>query len=269
MTQATVPLLRRRWGQTTRRDAWWLQPLVTFVILSAFLVYATWAAFQNAHYTYGPYLSPLYSPVLWSDSPETLHHAWFGLKPAWWPTLLPFSPALIILPFPGLFRLTCYYYRGAYYKAFWADPSNCGVGEPRNTYLGERFFPLVLQNIHRYVLYFALIFIVILSYDAYQSFWFSENGMSHFGIGVGSLVITTNVVCLAGYTLGCHSMRHIAGGFLDRLSGRPVLRRAYACSSCLNRAHMRWAWVSLFVVALTDVYVRLCSMGVITDLRIL
>src|SRR5262245_57795412 len=149
MTQATVPLLRRRWGETLRRDRWWAQPLITFVILSSFLVYSGWAAFQNAHYTFGPYLSPLYSPVIWSDNPATLHHAWLGPKPGWWPGWLIFSPALIILPFPGLFRLTCYYYRGSYYKAFWADPPNCAVGEPRNRYLGERFFPLVLQNIHR------------------------------------------------------------------------------------------------------------------------
>jgi hypothetical protein len=271
MTQATVPLVRRKWGQTLRRDAWWVQPLVTFVILSSFVVYATWAAFQNAHYTFGPYLSPLYSPVVWSDDPATLHHAWFGPKPGWWPGFLPFSPALIILPFPGLFRLTCYYYRGAYYKAFWADPPNCSVGEPRKSYLGERSFPLILQNAHRYVLYFAVIFIVILTYDAIQAFRFPDpaTGARHFGIGVGSLVLTANAVCLAGYTFGCHSMRHIVGGFLDRLSGRPILKRAYACSSCLNRGHMRWAWVSLFVVGFSDIYVRLCSMGIWTDLRIL
>ncbi|MGH7559485.1 MAG: hypothetical protein ACRENB_00540 [Gemmatimonadales bacterium] len=113
MTQATVPtpLPRRRFGQTLRRDAWWWQPLVVFLILGGFVVYATWAAFQNAHYTYGPYLSPFYSPELFGDSP----HAWFGPRPAWWPAGVPFSPALIILPFPALFRFTCYYYRGAYY----------------------------------------------------------------------------------------------------------------------------------------------------------
>src|SRR5262249_35914512 len=101
----------RGFGQTTRRDAWWASPLATFVVLSAFVVYATWAAFQNAHYTFGPYLSPFYSPEIFGDPA----HAWFGGKPGWWPLGLPFSPALIILPFPGLFRLTCYYYRGAYY----------------------------------------------------------------------------------------------------------------------------------------------------------
>jgi hypothetical protein len=151
MAHAPLPLLHRGFGETKRRDAWWLQPLVVFLILGGFVVYATWAAFQNAHYTYGPYLSPFYSPEIYGD-PRT---AWFGAKPGWWPALLPFSPALIILPFPGLFRFTCYYYRGAYYKAFWADPPNCAVGEPRKSYIGERSFPLILQNIHRYFMYIA------------------------------------------------------------------------------------------------------------------
>ena len=140
-----VHIRRRGWGETMRRDAWWIQPAVVFVILSSFLIYATWAAFQNAHYEYGNYLSPFYSPLLMGDSPN----AWFGPKPPWWPTLLPFSPALLILPFPAGFRFTCYYYRGAYYKAFWADPPSCAVGEPRKGYLGERSFPLIIQNIHR------------------------------------------------------------------------------------------------------------------------
>src|SRR5688572_10555502 len=153
---AHVPLpIHRGFGETMRRDAWWVQPLVVFVILSSFLVYATWAAFQNAHYTWGPYLSPFYSPELLGDSP----HAVFGPKPAAWPGWLPFSPALLILPFPALFRFTCYYYRGAYYKAFWADPPNCSVGEPRSNYRGENSFPLIIQNIHRYFLYFALAFL--------------------------------------------------------------------------------------------------------------
>ncbi len=101
--------------------------------LGAFLVYANWAAFQNAHYTFGPYISPFYSPELFGDSP----HAMFGPKPSWYPAFLPFSPALLILWIPGLFRLTCYYYRGAYYKSFWADPPACAVGEPRKSYLGR------------------------------------------------------------------------------------------------------------------------------------
>jgi hypothetical protein len=266
MADALVQLTRRRFGETMRRDAWWVQPVVVFTILTAFIVYATWAAFQNAHYEYGPYLSPFYSPVLFGDSA----HSWFGPKPGWWPGFLPFSPALIILPFPGLFRVTCYYYRGAYYKAFWADPPACTVGEPRKTYLGERTLPLVLQNVHRYLLYIALVFLVILASDVWRALWFVDpaTGVREFGMGVGTLVLAANTVLLACYTLGCHSLRHIAGGYLDRLAGRPVRKAAYDCASCLNRWHPKWAWLSLFGVAFADIYVRLCSMGVWHDVRI-
>ena len=74
----TRPRWSRGFGQTERRDTWWATPLAVFLGFSAFIVYATWAAFQDAHYTFGPYLSPFYSPELWGDSP----HAWFGPKPA-------------------------------------------------------------------------------------------------------------------------------------------------------------------------------------------
>ena len=127
MADLSATLTRRGFGGTLRRDLWWLQPVATFLGLGAFIVYSTWAAFQNAHYEYGPYLSPMSSPLLFGDSP----HAWFGAQPAFWPSFLPFSPALLILWAPGGFRFTCYYYRGAYYKAFWADPPSCAVGEPR------------------------------------------------------------------------------------------------------------------------------------------
>ena len=261
-----VQIRRRGWGDTMRRDVWWIQPAVVFVILSSFLVYATWAAFQNAHYEYGNYLSPFYSPLLLGDSPN----AWFGPRPGWWPTLLPFSPALIILPFPAGFRFTCYYYRGAYYKAFWADPPSCAVGEPRKGYLGERSFPLIIQNIHRYFLYFALVFLVFLAHDAWKAMWFTDaSGASHFGIGVGTILLTANVILLSGYTLGCHSFRHLVGGYVDRLSQAPARKTAYECASRLNRGHMNWAWCSLFMVAFCDIYIRMLSMGVWTDFRLI
>src|SRR5476651_125077 len=143
-------------GATSRTDVWWVQPLAVFLGFSAFIVYSTWAAFQGEHYWLAKdangvnykyaanYLSPFYSPEIFGPSP----HAILGGKPAWWPGWLPFSAALLILPFPGLFRFTCYYYRGAYYKAFWADPWSCGVGEPRKSYWGENSLPLIFQNIH-------------------------------------------------------------------------------------------------------------------------
>jgi hypothetical protein len=260
MPELDVPLKRLRVGQTSRRDAWWGPSLITFVILFSFIVYATWAAFQGNHYAFGPYLSPFYSPEIFGDSP----HAWFH-KPSWIPGWLPFTPALLILWAPAGFRLTCYYYRGAYYKAFWADPPSCAVGEPRKTYWGERSFPLILQNAHRYFLYLALVFIVILTIDVYKALWFD----GRFGIGVGTLVLALNVFLLGSYTFGCHSLRHLVGGKKDIMSDKPVRKTCYDCVSALNRRHMLFAWCSLFGVAFSDVYVRLCSMGVIHDLRIL
>ncbi len=266
MTHATISLKTDGFGQTARSDAWWLQPTAVLFGLSAFILYSTWAAFQGEHYHFGPYLSPFYSPELFGDSPHSL----FGPKPAWWFSWLPWSPAFLILWAPAGFRLTCYYYRGAYYKAFWADPPNCAVGEPRKRFRGENSFPLILQNIHRYFMYLALGFIVVLSIDVWNALWFENaaTGETAFGMGVGTLVLATNVVLLGSYTLGCHSLRHLVGGRFDRLSTRPMRRTAYNCVGCLNQRHMLFAWMSLVWVGFSDVYVRMCSMGIWTDWRI-
>lgn len=269
MSRVALPL-RRGFGETARRDRWWVTPLLVFLGFGLFIVYATWAALQGAHYTHGPYLSPFYSPELWHPKGVPSHHAWFGEVPGWWPSWLPFSAAFFILWAPAGFRLTCYYYRGAYYKAFWADPPACAVGEPRKGYIGESNWPLRLQNIHRYFLYVAILFIGLLAWDAIKAFWFTdaEGHNGRFGIGVGSLVLTVNVVLLAGYTFGCHSLRHLVGGRKDCISESPTCRTLYKGCSALNKRHMLWAWMSLFSVMLADVYVRLCSMGVWHDLRI-
>ncbi|HRI49628.1 MAG TPA: succinate dehydrogenase [Pseudomonadota bacterium] len=267
MASDLVPLRLRGMGKTRRRDTWWLGPLAALLGLSAFIVYATWAALQGENYHFQNLLSPFYSPEIFGNSP----HAWFGPKPGWWPGFLPFSPAMLILWAPGGFRFTCYYYRGAYYKSFWADPPACAVGEPRKSYLGENSLPLILQNVHRYFMYLALVFIVLLAWDVWKAMWFTDaaTGATSFGISVGTLVLLLNVVLLSSYTIGCHSFRHLVGGRLDRMSEAPARKVAYDCSSCLNRAHMRWAWCSLFSVAFCDVYVRLCAMGIWTNYRIL
>jgi hypothetical protein len=266
MAHLDVPLHRLGFGQTSRRDLWWVQPLAVFLGFAAFIVYSTWAAFQGEHYTFGNYLSPFYSPEIYGNSP----HSVLGPRPDWWPSWLLFSPALLILWAPGGFRFTCYYYRGAYYKAFWADPPSCTVGEPRKSYRGENSFPLIVQNIHRYFLYLALLFLVILAHDAWKAMWFEDaTGAVRFGIGVGTLVLTINPILLGCYTLGCHSLRHLVGGGIDRLSEKPLRQSSYNCVSCLNRRHMLWAWMSLFWVAFSDIYVRMCSMGLWSDWRIL
>ena len=262
MTTSVRDLAERGLGATLRRDAWWMAPALTALVLGSFGIYATWAAWIGAHYEWGPYLSPFYSPLL---------------RPAWWPL----SPAFLILVFPLGFRMTCYYYRRAYYRAFFLDPVACSVGEARHGYQGETKFPFVLQNLHRFFMYAAVVFIFILSYDVWLAMRWPVAGVSpsgellggptQFGVGVGTLVMALNVVLLAGYTFGCHSLRHLVGGSVDCFSCASGGRARYGLwrgVSRLNSNHMLWAWCSLFSVALTDVYIRLCAMGVITDIRI-
>jgi hypothetical protein len=265
MAYADVPLRDGRFAGSVRGGGWWLKPALVFLAFSAFIVYSTWAAFQAEHYRWGPYISPFYSPELFGDA----SHSWFGPRPGWYPSWLSWSPAFLILWAPGLFRVTCYYYRGAYYKAFWADPPACAVGEPRKTYRGERSFPLIVQNVHRYFLYLALVFLLILAHDVWKALWFADpaTGRVEFGIGTGTLVLAVNVVLLGSYALGCHSLRHLVGGRFDLLSR--WRQRTYDCVSCLNARHGRFAMLSLFWVAFSDLYVRLCSMGVWRDWRIL
>lgn len=265
MASTPASIGRLGFGETARTDWWWVQPLAVFLGLTAFGIYSFWAILQADNYRSGPYLSPMYSPELFGPG-----DTWFGPQPGWWPALLPWSPAWFILWAPLGFRVTCYYYRGAYYKAFWGDPPACAVGEPRAHYRGESSFPLIVQNIHRYFLYLALGFILILSYDTWQALWFKDpmTGQVHLGLGIGTLVLAINVVLLAGYTLGCHSLRHLCGGGTDELSKFRLRCSMYNCVSRLNARHMNWAWPSLFWVGFTDFYVRMCAMGVFADWRI-
>ena len=234
--------------ETSRRDFWWIEPFFTAIGLLAFVVYSTWAAFQNEHYQWESYLSPFYAPLLEYD---------------WWP----FSPAFLILWAPAGFRLTCYYYRKAYYRSLFLTPSACAVGGRPQNYRGERFL-LLFQNLHRYFLYIALVFCVILSYDAYISFTFKDG----LGIGVGTVIMTLNAVFLTAFTFGCNSLRHLVGGNVDCYSCVNFGHQRYQAwkfVNIFNMNHMMWAWISLFWVGFTDLYIRLVSMGIITDYRIL
>ena len=95
--------------------------------------------------------------------------------------------------------------------------------------------------------------------------WFDATAWRISASASGTLVLTVNAILLACYTFGCHSLRHLVGGFLDPdLKAARVRKKAYDCVSCLNRRHMIWAWISLFWVGFTDLYVRLCAMGIWT-----
>jgi len=253
---------------TLRTDSWWALPVTVFVVLMAFIVYSTWAALQNAHYFAAPYLSPFYSPCI---AKSCLHSTFgVGLPDFTFPIIGVVSPAFLILGGPGLFRLTCYYYRKAYYRSFWLAPAACAVRDTKAGYTGETRFPLFIQNFHRYAWYVAVIFIVVLTWDALLAFRFPVAGGGHrFGIGVGTLVMWINVILLAGYTFSCHSCRHVCGGYVDVFSKAPTRYRLWSVVTRLNERHPAFAWLSLFSVGLADLYIRLVSMGVIRDLRVI
>ena len=245
--------------KTLRQDRWWLYPTVTFVVFTAFVVYATWRAFAGEHYYSAPYLSPFYSPCLTTECVEGSSD--FGQPFSWWQL----SPALVILIFPLGFRLSCYYYRKAYYRSFWLSPPACAVAEPHGGYSGEQRFPLILNNIHRYFWYAAVLVAIVLSYDVLLAFRDENGDWGHMGLG--TLIFLVNIVLIWGYTLGCHSCRHVVGGRLRHFSRHPVRYRAWTLVSRLNARHAAYAWLSLFSVAIADLYVYLLATGAITDVR--
>lgn len=234
-----------------RTDASWTDNLPFIIVLGAFGIYTTWRAFEGKFYWVDPYLSPFYSPLL-----DHGHH--------WWP----YSPALLILGGPLGFRLTCYYYRKAYYRALF-DPPGCALRERTGKgYHGETAFPFILQNVHRYFFYIALIFIACLWYDTVIAFRFPEG----FGIGVGTFVMLVNISFLTIYTFSCHSLRHLVGGKLDCFSCTafgPTRHTAWSWVTRLNERHMLWAWISMISVGLTDLYIRLVASGALRDIRLL
>jgi hypothetical protein len=244
--------------RTLRTDRWWLQPLVTVVVLVLFIAYSSFRAFQNAHYFAEPYISPFYSPCIttWCEGDSFPQ---FFAGPQW------ISPALYILVMPLGIRLTCYYYRKAYYRSFWLAPPACAVAEPHRRYTGETRFPLIGQNVHRYFLYAALVFNVILFYEAIRAFRDETGEWGHMGLG--TLILLVNAVLLFLYSVSCHSCRHIVGGRLNSFSKHPIRYQAWGLVTKLNARHMQYAWVSLFSVALADFYVFLLATGTISDLR--
>ena len=238
-----------------QRLPWWVGPITVTTILTGFGIYVMVMILFFERGEYANYLSPFYSPPVPSPLPDWL------------------SPAIFVLWIPLGFRATCYYYRKAYYRAFFWDPPACSSKaqqrEPRSTenYRGERNL-FVWNNVHRYFLYGSFVVLAFLTLDTVRAFL--PDGS--FGITVGSLIFLVNVTLLWMYSLSCHSLRHLIGGRVDCyscVSGGEARLKTYSWLSVLNRQHGLWAWLSLFSVLLADIYVRLLLGDAITDLRIL
>jgi hypothetical protein len=248
--------------RTLRTDRWWLQPLLTSAGLATFVVYATIRSFVRTAYWVNDYhyLTPFYSPCL-SES-CVAGSSDFGTPFGHLPWFIPLG--FVVLPFLLGFRLTCYYYRKAYYRSVWMSPPACAVAEPHAKYTGETKLPLIIQNVHRYFFYVALLVSLINTYDAINAFHGKGGG---FGFGLGNIIILANVLLLWAYTLSCHSCRHVTGGRLKHFSAHPVRYKVWTLVSKLNTRHMTLAWTTLGTLTLTDLYVMLVSSGAITDLR--
>lgn len=237
--------------QRFRRDQpWWLLPLTVVTVLGGFGLYVLWTAFiesppgsVNHVSEWGPYLSPFFSPLIWKSGPV--------------------SPAIFVLWSPLIFRASCYYYRKAYYRAFWQSPVACAVPEPRGKYSGETRFPLIMQNAHRYFWFVAVLISLINTWDAIRAF----HSPTGFGFGLGNIILVVNVVLLWSYTMGCHSCRHITLGRINHFSKHPVRYWLYERASWLNGRHMQLAWTTLATLVFTDAYIALVSANVISDLR--
>jgi hypothetical protein len=248
--------------RTLRKDPWWRAPAVVVILLTIWVTYACVHVFLGRWYWVPKYhyLTPFYSPCIsgaCTDGSATLG-TWFPKVPS----IIPY--ALVSLPFVLGFRLTCYYYRRAYYRAFWRSPAACAVREPHATYSGETRFPLILQNLHRFFFYVVVLISLLNTYDMVQAFRGPDGS---FGFGLGSLIMTANVVLLWGYTLSCHSCRHITGGRLKHFSKHPVRYWIWTQVSLLNKRHMQLAWTTLGTLMLADLYIWLVASGAISDLR--
>ncbi|HTT86698.1 MAG TPA: hypothetical protein VMF60_04975 [Acidimicrobiales bacterium] len=253
--------------RTLRPDRWWVTPAVTVGLLTAFVVYSTWAVFQNGDFYVGAaahrdLISPFYSPCLTYSCGVAGGPGKGFLYLTWWTI----SPGILVLGGPLGFRLTCYYYRRAYYRSFWQSPPACGVADGHGSYSGETRFPLILQNIHRYFFFIALVFNVILTIDAVMAFRMPGEG--GIGVSLGTVVLVVNAAFLWLYSLSCHACRHLCGGNVNQFSRHRMRHRLWRLLTPLNARHMQIAWASLVLVALADLYVRLVASGAFSDPKV-
>jgi uncharacterized membrane protein len=225
------------------RGRWWIEPVSIGVGFALFIIYSTWSVVFGSsphHWEAGPYLSPYYSPLIRISR-------------------FPLSSAVLVAWVPLAFRGTCYYYRKAYFRAYFWDPPACAIAErTHRKYRGETRLPWVLNNLHRFFLYLALIVLAVLWFDTVNAFHY-KNG---FYMGLGSLLMLLNVALLTLYTFSCHALRHLVGGSVDCFScvrAGNARRSGWRFVSFLNPHHGLFAWASLISVAAVDIYIRAAS----------
>ena len=247
--------VQRGFGDTFRVDRWIIKPALIAGGLIAFILYATWSSIFGIPYFGFDYAAQGYhSPFFGIDLGGALN------LPAW------FSAAILVLWIQVLFRATCYYFRGAYYKAFFLDPPNCAVGEPslHRRFAMENKFPFILMNAHRFALYLAFIPMVVLWWDLIVSM--VHDGQ--FRLGLGVFLIAADAILVTLYVGSCHSFRHLVGGSMDCFSCTAYTQTRHGIwrwVSRINVHHGKYAWLSLVSIVLVDLYVRALALDIINE----
>ncbi len=263
MAQATAAPHPGGFLSTLRKDRWWIEPVLVAGSISILFGWLGVSMFLDQWaFEVGPYISPVYEPKFWDASDKIF-----------------LSPGLIVVLGPVPFRATCYYYRRAYYRSIFLSPPGCAVGDVSSSYKGESRLPFIVQNAHRFFMYAALVFVPILWWGAFEGFglelttsapFVEENHVGGFGIGLGSILLVLNAFLLSMYTLSCHSLRHFVGGGLNCFSCSNYTRKRKSVWNRIsdwNERHRLWAWSSLIVIVIVDLYIRLVANDVITDLN--
>ena len=245
----------RGFASTLRVDRWIIRPALIAGGLGLFILYATWSSVFGIPYFGFDYAAQGYhSPFFGIDLGGALN------LPVW------FSAAILVLWIQVLFRATCYYFRGAYYKAFFLDPPACAVGEPsvHRRFAMENKLPFILMNAHRFALYLAFIPMVVLWWDLIVSM--THDGQ--FRLGLGVFLIALDAILVTLYVGSCHSFRHLVGGSMDCFSCDAYSRTRHGIwkwVSRINVHHGKYAWLSLVSIVAVDLYVRALALDIINE----
>ncbi|MHB1908473.1 MAG: succinate dehydrogenase [Nitrososphaerales archaeon] len=185
-----------------------------------------------------------------------------------------YSPTILIVPIPGLFRLTCYAYRKDYHRHLFHHPLGCDNlerGENHSQrYTGERNAIFQFENLHRYFLYAGISLLPFFYYDFYRSL--VDYSPGSYVLTLGSLVILLNALTLTAWSLSCHAFRHLIGGNIDCYSCVPAgkaRKGIFDFQTRWNMHHEALAWISLLVFIFADLYIRAVAAGLPLDPRII
>lgn len=171
-----------------------------------------------------------------------------------------FKTHLALLIIPIGFRLTCYYFRGWYSKHIFGRSFSKRqlLNLKHIKYTGEWW----VHKLHRYFLIAAIGLLILHFYDAVI------NVIQNSGhLYLSNILEWLDVIFLSMYVFGCHSFRHILGGNLICFGCKRKTRyKDHSWQYWLNQHHGLFFWISIITIIVLELYVRLMTNNLITDL---